>query len=115
MTKHQTSTAAHPMTPFWAEDGREYQRRADVTMREWFAYVNEAPTTLDQERYWVALWLGRLEPDTLTLAPEERSARAAEVLGDMSTDDYFRVRDSLFLSIMNPAQQRPARAEEGTS
>ena len=115
MTAQHPPTNAHPMTPFYAEDGHEYQRRADVTMRECFAYVNEAPTTLAQERYYVALFLGHVEPDTLTLPPEERSARAAEVLGDMPTDDYFRIRDSLFLSIMNPAQQRPVRAEEGTS
>lgn len=116
MAKQQQTAAVngqHPTKPFLGSDGVEYRRRADIRMSVWARYIEEFPATLAEERYFVALFMGELEDDTLDLDKEERINRAKEALADWTTDKYFSVRETVFDSIIRPAS--PKKAESQTS
>lgn len=105
-----------PKRPFLGKNGQRYERRASIAMTEWLTYTRAATAqsfTVYEESYWVALFLGRLDPQTINQSAEERYAQAEAALADMPTDDYFAIAGGLFDDIMYPANPNdPAQPAE---
>lgn len=107
--------APHPMRPFYTDpDGKVFERRTDITLREWRIYTDSEITLRIQEQYFVALFMGRVEPITLDLPWSQRLAQSVEALDDLTFEQYFAIRDTLFLDIVNPASPSP-KAEASQS
>ena len=99
----------HPMRTFKGTDGRDYARRADITMAEWRAYAESVFLNDDDFFYWVALFTGRLHRDSLGLPWEAQHQLGLLVFDGTYTDDYFSMRAALFESITNPAGPKGER------
>ncbi len=97
------STPKHPMKPFTGLDGQEYQRRADITMREFRAYQEDKRADVDSERYWIALFMGKIEPSTLSLSEKDKLNLGIEVTDDMSAEVYYAIRGPIITAIISPA------------
>ncbi len=100
------STPTHPMRDFYGADGKIYQRRADIRMFEWREYIKANVLTREQEMYWVALFLGRVEPETMSLEMAEQIALADQVFAVMSTDEYAAICGAIFSDILNPVSPK---------
>lgn len=104
----------HSLRSFTGSDGQTYQRRADILMREWRIYTETDITQRVQEQYFVALFLGLVEPDTLLLPWPLRLARSVDVFDDWTFERYFAVRDTIFYDIVNPAAPAPSPKVEAS-
>lgn len=92
--------------PFLGSDGQTYHRRCNIKLKEWRAYVQDEVSLLVQQQYFVALFLGLVHPDTLLLPWPLRLEHSVGVFDELTFEQYFAVRDSIFQDVVNPASPK---------
>lgn len=107
-----SSPAEHTKRPFRGANGKTYERRADIKMREYLSYTQERIVTIHQEVYWVALFIGLLGPETIGLSVDERRVLGEAAVADLVADDYIAIRNSVFDDITDPAASVPGSKSE---